>query len=411
MNLQQYTTHLKRFLILMQPQKTRSFMGSVVLILMAMLTFNACSSPKTSDLDTLRSELDKKQGELRKLQAEIDSISFKIEAIDTASRDNAIPVYAERVAGESFKNPFVMQGLIESDQNVLVTAEMPGKIQRIHVREGQRVSRGQVIATLDAGVVEAQIAELKSAMSLAEVNYQKQKTLWDQKIGSEMMFLQAKNQYENLQKSLETANRQLAKFTLRSPISGTVDEIMANEGELTGTMTGGPVARVVNPGDIKIKVSVSERYVGTMKVGQPVNVSIPSLDLTFTDKIEAVGNVIDVNNRTFSVYVKPHAHMNVLKPNMLAMVTAYDYQSDDAIVVPTKLIRKSGEQHFVLVIKENGSRLTVEKRPIEIERQFASSTIIKSGLAPSDYIITAGYNGLVEGDQVRIVEENKGDNQ
>jgi membrane fusion protein (multidrug efflux system) len=362
----------------------------------------ACET--TSDkLASKRTELEGKLKEMSTLKADISKLKTEIEALDTAPRENTIPVFASRLVKGEFKNPFQMQGLVESDQNVMITPEVPSRITRIYVREGQKVSRGQLIATLDGSIAESQISEMNNALALAKINYEKQKSLWDQKIGSEMQFLQAKNSYENLQKSVETAQKQLAKYTLRSPINGTVDEIMANEGELVGSMTGGPIARIVNLSDVKIRANVSEKYVGSIKVGQSVQVYFPSLNVTLTEKIEAIGNVIDVNNRTFAVYVKPHGNQTNYKPNMLAMITAYDYIEGDALTVPTKLIRSENEKDYVFVVKSNGSRLTVEKRAVVIEKDFAAITIIKSGLSANDIIITEGYNGLVEGDQVSIV--------
>jgi RND family efflux transporter MFP subunit len=197
-----------------------------------------------------------------------------------------------------FKNPFDVQALVESDNNVMVSPEVPGVLVKLYVTEGQRVSKGQVVASMDARTANAQIVELEGALSLAKTNYEKLGKLWKQNIGSEMQYLQAKNQYENLQNSIKTAKSQAAKFTVRAPITGTVDAIMANEGELVGSMTGGPMMRIINMGDIKLKADVSEAYVGKIKTGQTVKVYYPSLKLTTEETVSAVGSVIDVNNRT-----------------------------------------------------------------------------------------------------------------
>jgi len=366
----------------------------------------ACSAPTGSELDQKKEELTKKEKALADLKAEIHELQSKIDELDTTARDNSIAIYAEEVKRGEFKNPFQLQGLVESDLNVMISPEVPGRVASIRVREGQNVSRGQIIATLDASVAQSQIAELNSALTLAETNYNRHKTLWEQKIGSEMQYLQAKNQYDNLAKSVNTANEQLAKYTLRSPINGTVDEIMANAGELVGSITGGPIARIVNLTDIKIKANVSEKYVGQIKPGQTVEVYYPSLNITSTEKIEAVGNVIDIDNRTFSVYIRPNKTKALLKPNLLALITAYDFVESDIVSVPTKLVRNDGDQDYILTVEQNGSKKTVVKTAIEVEREFASLTIIKSGLNAGDIIITEGYNSVIEGDQVKIITRN-----
>lgn len=385
----------------MKTNKTNLFLALLLGAFMA-----GCGSKETSTLEKRKQELTIKEKALADLKAEIKILQQEIEKLDTTARDNSIAVYAEPVRKGSYKNPFQLQGLVESEENVMITPEVPGRLLSITVKEGQRVSKGQVIATMDASVLIAQIGELNSAQSLAETNYKKQKALWDQKIGSEMQYLTARNQFDNLTKSLETAQQQLAKYTLRSPISGTVDEIMANVGELVGSMTGGPIARIVNLNDIKIKANVSEKYVGQMKTGMMVDVFFPSINLTITERIDAVGNVIDIDNRTFSVYVRPKSNKSLLKPNMLALITAYDYVESDIISVPTKLVRNDGEKDYVLTIETNGSKMTVKKTEVEVAKEFAAMTIIKSGLKPGDLIITEGHNIVIEGDQVKIIQRN-----
>jgi len=380
-------------------------MKNVLIAVTLIALFAACGKKSQNSLEVKRAELDSLQTELSALKASIVKVQGEIKKLDTTQRANAIAVMATEIQKGAFKNPFQVQGLVESDQNVLVSPEVPAKITRIYVKEGQYVSKGQVIASLDGSTANSQIAELQGALGLAKINFEKQERLWNQKIGSEMQYLQAKNQYENIQNSIKTAQTQLGKYSLRAPISGTVDEIMANTGELIGGMTSGPVARIVNLKDIKIKANVSESYLGKLKKGQTVQVEFPSIGLKMTEKISAVSNVIDASNRTFVVYVKPSKNLDKLKPNLLSMITAYDYEDKDAISIPTKLVRTDGERHFVYTIMTNGEKRYVEKRYIMIEQQFPSETVIKSGLAPGDLLITEGVNSVIVGDEVKIISE------
>jgi membrane fusion protein (multidrug efflux system) len=380
-------------------------MKNTLFTLSLIALFAACGGNSKNALDAKKAELESLNSEMTKLKEAIVAVQAEIVSLDTAARINAIAVMAQEIQKGAFKNPFQVQGLVESDKNVLVSPEVPAKVVRIYVKVGQRVSKGQLIASLDGSTASSQIAELEGALSLAKTNFDKQAKLWKQNIGSEMQYLQAKNQYENLQKSIQTARTQLGKYSLRSPINGTVDEIMANEGELVGSMTGGPVARIVNMSDITIKASVSERYLGKIKVGQIVKVAFPSINLEMEDKVSAVGNVIDADNRTFTITVTPTKNQSSLKPNLLALITAYDFEYKEAISVPTKLVRTDGDKYFVYTIKSNGSKKTVEKRYIEIQKQFPSETIIKSGLKPGDLLITQGVNSVIVGDEVKIVTE------
>lgn len=342
--------------------------NKIYLVVAALFLVAACGKKADTALDVKRAELDSLEQELTKINEAISAVKAEITLLDTAARPNAIAVMAMEVAKGQFKNPFQVQGLVESDQNVLISPEVPGNLVKVFVKEGQKVSKGQIIASIDGSVASSQIGELENALSLAKINFEKQDKLWKQNIGSEMQYLTAKNQYENLQKSIGTAKSQLGKYTLRSPINGTVDEVMANAGELVGGMTSGPVARIVNLSDVKIKANVSERYLSQIKVGQTVKVKYPSLGVEFEEKVSAIGNVIDVNNRTFAVYVKPTKNASVLKPNLLALITAYDFVESDVISIPTKLVRNDGKNDFVYAIKEQGDKRIVEKRIIEIDK-------------------------------------------
>lgn len=374
-------------------------------ILLIILLATACGKKDITEIQQKQEQLTQKEKDLVTLKKEILDLKREIQSLDTNARDNAIAVMAIEIKKGVFKNPFEVQGIVKSDRNVLVSPEVPAKIVRLHIKEGQKVSKGQVIATLDGSTANAQINELEGSMELAKLNFEKQERLWNKNIGSEMQYLQAKNQYEQLQNAIQTAQTQLGKYSLRSPISGTVDEVMANEGEFVGSMTGGPVARIVNLSDIKIVASASETYLGKLKVGQEVSLSFPSIQLNTTEKVSAISNVINPNNRTFSFYVKPTKYIKMMKPNLLAMITAHDYEANDAISVPTKLIRVANGQHFIYTIKTNGNKRIVQKSIIQIDKQFPNKTIIKSGLAPGDMVITEGVNSVIVGDEVKIITE------
>jgi RND family efflux transporter MFP subunit len=374
-------------------------------VLLIIFLAASCGNKDLTGIQEKQEQLSQKEKDLVSLKKEILDLKREIQSLDTNARDNAIAVMAMEIKKELFKNPFEVQGIVQSDKNVLVTPEVPAKIDHLFVKEGQKVSKGQVIAKLDGSTANAQIKELEGRMELALLNFEKQERLWNKNIGSEMQYLQAKNQYEQLQNAIQTAKTQLGKYSLRSPINGTVDAIMANEGEFVGSMTGGPVARIVNLSDIKIVASASETYLGNLNVGQEVSLSFPSIQLNTTEKVSAVSNVINPNNRTFSFYVKPTKNIKQMKPNLLAMITAHDYVAKDAISVPTKLIRVANGQHFIYTIKTNGEKQVVHKTNIEIEKQFPSKTIIKSGLVSGDLVITEGVNSVIVGDEVKIITE------
>ncbi len=374
-------------------------MKNLIIALFITAGLLACSDTG-SKLEQKQKELTEKKKTFSKLKDEIHKLENEIAELDTTKEDLGIAVQIDTIAPKEFMNPVVFQGLVESDKNVLINPEVPSTVTAIHVREGQRVYKGQLLVSLDGRAAASQIAELEARLKLAKANYDKQKRLWDQNIGSEIQYLQAKTNYEALQKSLMAAQVQLGKFDLRSPISGTVDEVMAKVGQLVGSIGSQGVMRVVNLQDVEIKANISERYIENIGKGQSVEVFYPSLNLTTKEKISAVGSVIDANNRTYTIIIEPSHKSSMLKPNLLAMITASDYVKEDAITVPTRLIRNDGKGDYVLTVNED---LTVQKTFVEIEEQFATETVISSGLEPGTMLITEGYNSVIQGDLVKII--------
>lgn len=376
-------------------------MKQLIVALISVSLLLACSKGG-SELETKQKELTEKKKAFAKLKDEIDKLEKEIEVLDTTRQDEGIAVMVDTIERKTFRNPVTFQGLVASDRNVMISPEIPSTITQIHVREGQRVYKGQALVSLDGSAAEAQIAELENALKLAKTNYERQKALWDQNIGSEMQYLQAKNNYDALQKSLLSAQVQLGKFVLRSPINGTVDEIFSNEGQLVSSMSGQGVMRIVNLNDVEIKANVSESYLTALKVGQEVEVFFPSLNLTTKEKITSIGSVIDPDNRTFTVILKPGNSSQMLKPNLLALISASDYSKPNVIAVPTKLIRNDGKGDYVLTVSKEGF---VQKTSIQIEKQFARESVIEAGLEAGDLLIVEGYNSVISGDQAKIISK------
>lgn len=378
-------------------------MKKLAIILLATSFLVSCGE-KTGELDKLKSKLEKKKSELSTLKADIKKLEAEIEDLDTNKKERLIAVKAMSISKGAFKNPIKLQGLVESDQDVTVSSELGGKVLSIHVKEGQRVSKGQLIAKLDGSAAANQVAELKSALELAEVSYNKQKRLWDQKIGSEIQYLQAKNTFDRLKSSHAAAKSNLSKFTLTAPISGNVDEVFANRGQILSPGMS-PVARIVNSNKITVKANVSERYLTKLKTGDEVSVFYPSLEATYVERIASVGSYINPNNRTFNIVIDPKNQNPLMKPNLLAIITAYDYKRDDVVTVPTKLVRGEEGKNFVLTLEKDGeSAYTVKKQQVVVEKSFIDRTVISSGLEEGSLIITEGYNKVVNNDRVKLID-------
>ena len=373
-----------------------------ILFVMAIMAAIVCGS--YNSVEGLKTQLAEKKKAMNTLKLEIEALEKTIAETDSSAvKDLRTAVKLEVIAPGELKNPFQLQGLVASERNVMVSAEMGGTITRVFVKDGQVVSKGQTLATLDGSAMAAQMAELKKGYELAVTSFEKQEILWKQNIGTEMQFLQAKNRKESLEKSLATAQIQLGKFTLKAPISGVVDQLLKNEGEILGP--GMPFARVVDASQIKIQADVSESYLQSIKKGDEVEIFYPSLKKKSKEKIFSVGNYIHPENRTFSVYILPSGNLQDLKPNLLALITAYDFVKSNVISVPTKLIRNDGKGDYVLTAKKGtNGKMSVVKTPVEIEEKFSARSVIKSGLVAGDLLIVEGYQSVISGDEIKEVK-------
>ena len=289
-------------------------------------------------------------------------------------------------------------GTISSDRNILVSSEVGGTVTSLLVQEGQTVSAGQILLTTDDQIILKSIDELESAFNLAKTVYEKRKSLWDQNIGSEIEYLTAKNNMENLELRLNTTRSQWAKTQLRAPISGIVDEVITKKGEMAAP--GMPLLRVVNLNEVKIECDVSEAYVGKLKRGDKVQVTFPSIGMETAATIRSVGQVINPGNRTFSVEVTLSNADGVLKPNLLGYVKIREFMEADQVVIPTKYVQNGVEGPYVLTVKDG----VITKNNIKRGRSHNGLTQVLSGLDGGETLVAEGYRDAKAGDIAHVVE-------
>jgi RND family efflux transporter MFP subunit len=296
-----------------------------------------------------------------------------------------------------------VQGNIETDRDVLLNAESGGLIRAVMVTEGQRVSRGQVLVQIDAEVISASIDEVQTAMEFAEYNYNKQKELFDQGLGSEFQLQQAKSNLDNLKSRLSGLKTQKGKFVITAPFDGVVDQVYAKVGAMAGPQA--PVLRLVDNREIKVLADVSERLYGRLRVGMPIDVQIPSLgDSTIAMTITQIGNYIHPSNRTFRVQATLKNN-KILLPNMLARMTISDYTNPNALIIPSEaVLRDRNNLTYVYVaIKENGA-LVAKRQEVEVVETSNGLSEIKlenGGLEAGMRVVVKGAKGLSDNDLIR----------
>jgi RND family efflux transporter MFP subunit len=261
------------------------------------------------------------------------------------------------------------------------------------------------LVSQNADVTRNSIAELKTSLELANSVYEKQSKLWEQKIGTEIQYLQAKNNKESLDRKLATAYAQLDMAIVKAPFSGTIDELPAREGEVASP--GIPLVRIVSQQDMYIKADVSERFIGKFKVGDPVEIYFPTLDKKVASKVASVGQVINPENRTFVVEVAlPRIDFNV-KPNQVTVLELRDYVSEATLAVPTRIIQRDEDGQFIFVVDDRGERKLARKVHVVTGISYNSQTEILEGLEGSELIVDQGYRDLTEGVEVNLSKEAK----
>jgi len=366
----------------------------------------ACNAPadKNANLETKKKQLEQAQVELAGLKDKIAALEKEIgEADPTFAQqiNKAILVTTFVAEKKPFEHKVEVRGSVESRKNILISAQTGGEIQRVHVREGQNVSKGQVLVSLNADIIRNSIAELKTSLELANSVYEKQSRLWEQKIGTELQYLQAKNNKESLERRLNTAYAQLDQAIVKAPFSGTIDQLPAREGEIAAP--GLPLVRVVSLEDTYIKADVSERFIGKFKAGDPVEVYFPSQNKKLTTKIASVSQVINAENRTFIVEVQlPRVNFTV-KPNQVVVLNLRDYMSEATLAVPTRIIQKDEDGQFIFTVDDRDGRLLAKKIHITTGITSMTETEVLAGLMGNEQIVDEGYRDLTEGVEVETL--------
>jgi RND family efflux transporter MFP subunit len=368
---------------------------SAALLLTGSLLLASCGS---SDKDP-KAELAKLKKEQAATQAKITELEAKTGGPATVA---ATPVSVINAKPESFKSYLEVQGRVDFDQNATVGARAAGSLTSIRVQRGDRVSKGQVLATIDASILDANAAELRTRMDLAKTVYEKQKGLWAQQIGTEIQYLQAKNNYQALQRNLATLNQQRALYNVVAPFSGTVDEVLPKLGEITAP--GAPVVRLTSGSGGKILADVSEAYGNSIKAGDDAVVTIPDLggeELPAT--VRVVSRSINATSRTFTVELRlKNAKSADLRPNMVATVRIQNYAAANATVIPVDLVQHDEQNSYVYVVGQEGGKSVAKKRIIKTGNTYNGKVEVTSGLTAADQVISAGYQNLNEGQAVAV---------
>ena len=344
--------------------------------------------------------------QIQKNKKKIEKLNLKNEELvkeltDTVMEKQAIPVNVKTMKGEEFKHFIVVFGEVQADNYALVSPEMGGLVKKIYVEEGDYVEKGKLIVGLNTDAITNTIAQLKTNYELARDTYEKQKALWENNIGSEIQFKQAKTAMESLESQIKSLEAQKGSSEIKAPFSGYVNKIYKKVGELASP--GMPVVEIVNLKKLYITADVSEEHLGKIKEGQIVDITFSTLpDLKIATPIIRVSKMIHEKNRTFEIEMKLDNSNEKIKPNMISQITINDYKSEDALVLPSIIIKEDISGKYVFKINEGGKNPVAQKTYIKTGLSYEENTMIADGISVDDKVITKGYNMVSAGVTVAI---------
>ena len=358
---------------------------------------------KSKDLNKIKSSREIVHKEYEKLVAELAKLDKAIAELDPNKKNPLVKTIT--VKDTLFNHYIEIQGNVETKENIVISPEYSGILTQLYVKAGQKVSKGQLLARIDDGGMSAQLAQAETQLALAKTTFERQKNLWDQKIGSEIQFLQAKTSLESQQKVVAQIKSQLNKTNVVAPFSGTIDEVITEKGKVVAP--GMDLFRIVNLSNMYVTANVPENYIAQLKLGAIVNVYLNALGKSYQGKVRQIGNYINPNNRTFSIEIALPNPDNLLRPNQVAVLKIEDYKNPKALLLPENILQETADgSKIVYVVNkvESNNTAKVSQKKIEIGYTSGSFVEVKSGLESGEMVVTDGAKSLKDGITVEIIK-------
>ena len=390
-------------------------MKNTYLLILITVFLNSCSNKKqlsleevlvTNDVELLKSRKSEIDAKLEELSLDLDQLNNKLNILN---KDRNTPLITTITTSEQKFNHFIeLQGNVKTKQNVLVYPEMPGILNKVYVKEGQKVIKDEILATIDDGGLSQQLLLLKSNEQLAKTTFERQKRLWDQQIGSEIQYLQAKTSYNSQKNATRQLKKQLGKFTIRAPFSGIIDNVFKEKGTVVAPGPGAEIFRIINLSNMYIETDVPESYISSIKKNKMVEVNFPILGRSYDTSIRQVGNFINPSNRTFRIEVGIPNLDGEIKPNLTAKLRLNDYSNPNAILIPQSIISENAKgQQFIYVVKDDKEKNQVYAERLVIETGKTNGDFIEvtKNLDADVEVILEGARSVNNGQVVKVINK------
>lgn len=390
-------------------------MKKIYLILSCTLLLVSCDSQKevtvesviqSGNLENIRLKKKEVEAQQKVFAEKLFALSNAISKLDTVKK---LPLVTTQKSEQTIFNHYLeLQGAVNTRQNVLLYPEVPGILERVLVKEGNKVKKGQLLAVIKDGGMSQQLQQLESQAALSQTVFERQERLWAQKIGAEIEFLQAKTNYTIQKNAVEQLKNQLEKTNITAPFDGTIDVVYKEEGTVVAPGQGAEVFRILNLDNMYVEAEVPENYVSSITKGKKVQVHFPILGKTITSSVRQVGNFINPNNRSFKVEIDVPNPKKDIKPNLTVQLKINDYQNKNAVLLPQSIISENaqGEQYiYVVVDKQNNGEATAQKVLIETGKTQGDIIEVLAPLSSQVEYIQEGARTVHNGQKVKIVTQ------
>ena len=390
-------------------------MKKIYLILSCTLLLVSCDSQKevtvesviqSRNLENIRKKKKEVEAQQKVFAEKLFALSNAISELDTVKK---LPLVTTQKSEQTVFNHYVeLQGSVNTRQNVLLYPEVPGILERVLVKEGNKVKKGQLLAVIKDGGMSQQLQQLESQAALSQTVFERQERLWAQKIGSEIEFLQAKTNYTSQKNAVEQLKNQLEKTNITAPFDGTIDVVYKEEGTVVAPGQGSEMFRILNLENMYIEAEVPENYVSSITKGKKVQVHFPILGKSITSSVRQVGNFINPNNRSFKVEIDVPNPKKDIKPNLTVRLKINDYQNKNAVLLPQSIISENaqGEQYiYVVVDKQKNNEATAQKVLIKTGKTQGDIIEVLAPLTSQVEYIQEGARTVHNGQKVKIVTQ------
>jgi RND family efflux transporter MFP subunit len=361
----------------------------IILTIFSVYLFQSCGEVGEG-LENLKKERKIITTELSTLQTRLDEVDNQIAALDTTSIDEAKKVSAITITEDVFEHYFEIQGSVKADKNVIVIPEVGGLISEISVREGDQILKGSIIARINSDVVSSNMKELEEQRDLAKYMYDKQQSLYDKGVGTELALKQAEGQFRTIEQTIKSLKTQQGKFIVKAPFDGYVEQVFPVQGEMASPAS--PIIRLIALDKMSVKADISESYLRGINLNSAAQLRFPSLSLEPMKglKLKRIGKFVNPVNRTITVEIAIPNKAEGIVPNLMSVLRIRDYVDSTALAVPTSMIRKDLETPSVYVIK-NGQAIRTE---VILGRSSGNYTVIESGIFDGSQLVDKGLRGL-----------------